>query len=59
MLALLLATLAVVEARLVVGGEEELVVGGAIDVWRIVREAELLNSTMVPSDECTGELHLG
>ena len=54
MLVLLLVPLALVSGRLVVREEGELVVGGTVDVWRIVREAELLNSTMVPSDECPG-----
>jgi hypothetical protein len=41
-------------ARLLVADPAELVVDGMLDVWRIAREAELLNSTLVPSDDCPG-----
>jgi hypothetical protein len=41
-------------ARLLVADPEELVVDGRLDVWRIAREAELVNSTQVPSYECPG-----
>jgi hypothetical protein len=41
-------------ARLLVADPAELVVDGRLDVWRIAREAELVNSTLVPSYECPG-----
>jgi len=55
--ATILQLLAVSEAKLVVLDEADLVLSRdpwEIDVWRIAQEADIVNSTEVPSEECPG-----
>jgi hypothetical protein len=53
----LLTVLATARARLFVTDEAELLLSRdpvEWDVWRIAREADLVNTTEIPSDECPG-----
>jgi len=47
----------VAEAKLVVLNQDELLLSRdplEVDVWRVAREADIVNSTEIPSDECPG-----